>query len=110
MPVACPRRRYGDPDADPDPHPRPPARGITHLVDIGLVATSGKPGEHRLPLHPAHVERLPEEVRARLSLEVGYGESFGFADEQLAPLVAGLRPREEFLAHAGIVVLPKPQH
>ena len=79
-------------------------------MDIGLIATSGKPGERRLPLHPAQIERLPEDVRRRMSLEVGYGDSFGFADARLAPLVAGLRTRDELLTGSGIVALPKPQH
>lgn len=42
-------------------------------------------------------------------LERGYGESFGFSDAQLAPLVGGLASREELLAKADVVLLPKPQ-
>ena len=49
-------------------------------MDIGVIATSGKPGERRLPLHPGHVERLSADVRGCLYLETGYGEPFGFSE------------------------------
>ena len=41
-------------------------------------------------------------------LEEGYGERFGFSDEQLAPLVGGLRARDELLADCDVLLLPKP--
>jgi alanine dehydrogenase len=78
------------------------------LLSAGVVATSLKPDEHRLAIHPAHIERISPEVRARLSLERGYGERFGFSDEQLEPLVGGLRSRDELLAESDVVILPKP--
>jgi alanine dehydrogenase len=42
-------------------------------------------------------------------LEHGYGERFGFSDAQLAPLVGRLASREELVAKADVVLLPKPQ-
>lgn len=75
---------------------------------LGVVATSRKPHERRLAIHPAHLERIDEDVRARLFLERGYGERFGRRDAELAPLVAGLRERDELLAGCDVVVLPKP--
>ena len=44
----------------------------------------------------------------RIYLERGYGERFGVSDEQLAPLVAGLLPREELIAECDVILLPKP--
>src|SRR4051812_26854225 len=41
-------------------------------------------------------------------LEQGYGERFGFSDEQLAPLVGGLRARQELFAECDVLLLPKP--
>jgi alanine dehydrogenase len=79
-------------------------------MNLGVIGTSAKPGERRLPIHPAHLERLAEDVRGRTHVEHGYGVPFGFSDERLAPLVAGLRSRDELLAESDIVVLPKPQH
>lgn len=75
---------------------------------VGLVATSRKENEHRLPIHPLHLHRIPTELRAQLCLETGYGEAFGFTDEQLEPQVAGMLPRAELISSCEVVVLPKP--
>jgi alanine dehydrogenase len=77
-------------------------------LTIGVVATSGKEDERRLAIHPAHVERIDPALRARMTLEEGYGVRFGVPDEQLAPLVRALAPRDAVLADNDIVVLPKP--
>lgn len=77
-------------------------------LSLGVVATSRKPDERRLPIHPGHVERVDPELRSRMFFEHGYGEPFGFADEQLAPLVAGLRSREQLFAECDVITLPKP--
>ena len=77
-------------------------------LTLGVIATSRKPDERRLAIHPDHVERIDPELRRRLYLERGYGERFGAADDDLAQLVAGLRTRDELLAECDVVVLPKP--
>ena len=81
---------------------------MDHL-SLGVMSRSGKEDEHRLAIHPQHVERIEADLRERIYLERGYGEHFGVPDEQLAPLVAGLRPREQLLAECDVVLLPKPQ-
>ena len=77
-------------------------------LTLGVVATSRKPDERRLAIHPAHFERIDPELRRRMSVERGYGERFGVPDAQLAPLVGGLRSRDELLAECDVVLLPKP--
>ncbi|MDH6122206.1 alanine dehydrogenase [Kitasatospora sp. GAS204A] len=72
------------------------------------MAQSRKENEHRLPIHPAHFERIDLDLRGRIHLELGYGEKFGVSDEQLAPLVAGLLPRTELIAQCDVVLLAKP--
>ncbi|MCC9196543.1 N(5)-(carboxyethyl)ornithine synthase [Arthrobacter sp. zg-Y820] len=79
------------------------------LMTLGVIGTSRKTDERRLPLHPRHLERIDADVRERMILEQGYGERFGFADAQLAPLVARLAPRSEVMAASDVVLLPKPQ-
>jgi len=79
------------------------------LLRLGVLAHSRKPDEKRLPLHPAHLERIDADLRENMILERGYGERFGFADAQLEPFVAGLRPRDEVIARCDVVLLPKPQ-
>ncbi len=77
-------------------------------LTLGAVATSRKPDERRLAIHPAHVERIHPELRQRIWLERGYGERFGVSDTTLEPLVAGLLPRDELVTKADVVLLPKP--
>lgn len=80
------------------------------LMSLGVLASSRKENEFRLPLHPAHLDRIAPDVRARIFLEQGYGRRFGIDDDALLPLVAGLRPRERLLAECEVLLLPKPTH
>ena len=77
-------------------------------LSLGIVATSRKPAERRLPIHPAHFDRLDPELRGRIFLERGYGERFGVTDATLASHVGGLRSRRELLDECDVVVLAKP--
>jgi alanine dehydrogenase len=77
-------------------------------MNLGVIARSRKPDERRLPIHPAHLERVDPALRGRMLLEHGYGGRLGLTDHDLAPLVAGLRSREQLLGEADVVVLPKP--
>ena len=79
------------------------------LLRLGVMATSRKADERRLPIHPAHLERIDADVRERMILERGYALRFGIPDEQLAPLVGAMADREEIIAMADVVLLPKPQ-
>lgn len=76
---------------------------------LGVLATSRKANERRLPIHPAHVERIDADLRANMILERGYGVRFGIADAELEPLVGAMADRGEIIASANIVLLPKPQ-
>ena len=80
------------------------------LLSLGVLASSRKENEFRLPLHPAHVARIAPDVREKIFLEQGYGERFGVADDALRPLVAGLRSREQLLDECDVLLLPKPMH
>ena len=78
-------------------------------LTLGVIGKSGKSDEKRLPIHPRHFDRIDPELRKSLILEQGYGDAFGFSDTHLAPLVARICPREELVAEADVVLLPKPQ-
>jgi alanine dehydrogenase len=80
------------------------------MLNLGVPAHSRKENERRLPIHPMHFERIDADLRSHIILENGYGEQFGIADSQLAPLVGRICPREELLAASDVVLLPKPQH
>ena len=80
------------------------------LLGLGVIGSSVKENEHRLPLHPEHLPHLDADLQAQITLEHGYGERFGASDESLAPYVAGFASREQILADSDVVLLPKPQH
>jgi alanine dehydrogenase len=80
------------------------------LLDLGVIGTSAKENEHRLPLHPEHLAGLDADLRARITLEHGYGERFGYTDATLRAVVGAMASREEILARSAVVLLPKPQH
>jgi alanine dehydrogenase len=80
------------------------------LLGLGVIGSSSKENERRLPLHPEHLPHLDADLRARITLEHGYGARFGASDAALGEHVAGFASREEILATSDVVVLPKPQH
>jgi alanine dehydrogenase len=81
----------------------------TSYLTLGVLASTRKPNERRLPIHPLHLDRIAPELRQQLILEEGYGERFGVPDAQLAKLVGRISPRAQLLAEADVVLLPKPQ-
>ena len=87
--------RAGDPSGPP-------------LLSLGVMGRSRKENERRLALHPRHLARIPEDVRARIYLERGYGEPFGVSDDTLGPQVAGLLTHRELIDECDIVLQPKP--
>jgi alanine dehydrogenase len=77
-------------------------------LSLGILSRSSKENERRLPIHPLHFERIDAALRGRIFVEHGYGERFGFSDEQLTPLIAGVRTREQLIAESDVVLLAKP--
>lgn len=77
-------------------------------LSLGVLATSSKENEFRLPIHPEHFDRIDPDLRTRIFLEEGYGELYGVSQEQLATQIGGFRSRAEILATSDVVLLPKP--
>jgi len=77
-------------------------------LKFGVIGTSKKKDERRVPIHLEHLSRLSEEVRRQLIFEEGYGKPFGIDDAELAEQVGGIASRSELLADIGNVILPKP--
>ena len=67
-------------------------------LTIGVVGTSKKKDERRVPIHPEHLPRLPEHLRRQLIFEEGYGVPFGISDLEIAAQVGGIATRSELLA------------
>ena len=77
-------------------------------LSLGIVARSSKENERRLPLHPHHLGRIPDELRERVYLERGYGDRYGMSDDQLKGWVAGFGTREQLVEDCDVILLPKP--
>jgi len=78
------------------------------MLKLGVIGTSKKENERRVPIHPDHLTRLPNQVRRQLVFEQGYGAPFGIPDEELAAQTGGTASRGELLADFEAVVLAKP--
>jgi hypothetical protein len=78
------------------------------LLTLGVIGTSKKEDERRVPIHPEHLQRLPEHIRHQLIFEEGYGVPFGIDDAEIAAQTGGITTRHELLADIGSVILCKP--
>ena len=74
----------------------------------GVIGTSRKEDERRVPIHPEHFSRISEPVRRQLIFEEGYGAPFGIADSEIAAQTGGIASRHELLADLGTVIVSKP--
>ena len=74
----------------------------------GVVGTSRKEDERRVPIHPEHLPRISEPIRRRLIFEEGYGAPFGIPDSEIAAQTGGVASRHELLADLGTVIITKP--
>jgi N5-(carboxyethyl)ornithine synthase len=77
-------------------------------LKFGVIGTSRKEDERRIPIHPDHLMRLPEQIRRQLIFEEGYGEPFGITDSEMSEQSGGVATRHELLADIGNVILTKP--
>jgi alanine dehydrogenase len=78
------------------------------LLTLGVLGTSAKENEKRVPIHPRHLDRIDPDLRAVMLLESGYGDDFGVRDAELAPQVGGVVSREELIERSDVVLMPKP--
>lgn len=77
-------------------------------LSVGVIGTSLKDEERRVPIHPEHLLRLDKELRHTLVFETGYGERFGVPDDELAKQVGGLASRDQLLETMDTVIIAKP--
>ncbi len=79
------------------------------MPKLGVIGTSRKPAERRVPIHLDHLDRIPESIRAQIQFEEGYGKVFGVSDDELAMRCGGLASRAELFGQADtVLLLPKP--
>jgi alanine dehydrogenase len=77
-------------------------------LSLGIVGRSSKENERRLPLHPHHLGRIPDELRERVYLERGYGDRYGMSDDELKGWVAGFGTTEQLVEDCDVILQPKP--
>src|SRR5512144_736856 len=77
-------------------------------LSLGVMARSLKENERRLPLHPHHLTRIPDDLRESVFLEHGYASRFGMSDDDLKGWVAGFRAREQLVEECDVILQPKP--
>ena len=77
-------------------------------LTLGVMGRSLKENERRLPLHPDHLGRIPDDLRQRIFLETGYGERFDLSDDQLKGRVGGFMTREQLIEECDVILQPKP--
>lgn len=77
-------------------------------LTLGVIGTSKKVDERRLPIHPEHLSRIPETLRRQLIFEEGYGAPFNISDSEIAAQTGGVATRHELLADIGTVIIGKP--
>jgi N5-(carboxyethyl)ornithine synthase len=78
------------------------------LSKIGIIGTSKKEDERRVPIHPEHLLRLPEHIRKKLIFEKGYGKPFHIEDDEIAKQTGGMATRSEILSDIGTAIIAKP--
>ena len=81
---------------------------MMNRLKVGVIGTSKKIDERRLPIHPKHLSRIPETLRKQLIFEEGYGAPFGISDKEIASLSGGIDTRHNLLANIGTVIINKP--
>lgn len=77
-------------------------------LTLGVIGTSKKEDEQRVPIHPEHLMRLDEDYRKQLVFEEGYGAPFDMSDADIARQSGGVAPRQELLEELGHVIIAKP--
>jgi len=77
-------------------------------LTLGVIGTSRKEDEKRVPIHPDHLSRLPEAIRKQLIFEKGYGAPFGLDDDFFVSQTGGVASRHELLTEIGSVIIAKP--
>lgn len=78
------------------------------LLTMGVIGTSKKQDERRVPIHPEHLSRLPEHIRRQLIFEKGYGAPFNILDEEISSQTGGVASRSEILSGIGSAIIAKP--
>lgn len=79
-----------------------------NLLTLGVVGSSFKENELRVPIHPEQLDWIDHNIRKKMYFEIGYGERFQIQDSWINDRTAGLLPRNEIFELCDVIVLIKP--
>lgn len=77
-------------------------------MKTGIFKTSYKENEKRVPIYPDAIRTIDRGLLSELIFEKGYGEDFGYIDEQLESWGCSLAERKDLFKECDLVILPKP--
>jgi N5-(carboxyethyl)ornithine synthase len=77
-------------------------------MKIGLIKTSLKENEKRIPLLPMYIEQIDSSIRSDMYFESGYGLDFGYEDKKLTGLGCRILSRSDIFNECDTVILAKP--
>ena len=77
-------------------------------LTLGVLGSTHKENELRLPIHPLHFETIPAVLRQSIFIEQNYGSRFGTTPEELAELFGGVRKHHQLFEECDVILLPKP--
>jgi len=83
-------------------------RNTINTFTLGVIGTSKKEDEQRMPIHPEHLKRIPEHIRTQMIFEEGYGKLFDIDDSVIAKMSGGIASRSEILTNSKTVIIAKP--
>ena len=79
-----------------------------NLSQIGVIGTSKKEDERRVPIHPDHLIRLPQHVRTNLFLKRVTVSPLTFQMKILLLVVVGLPAENQFSLTLALLLLQNP--
>lgn len=75
---------------------------------IGIIGTSSKPNERRLPIYPDHIKNIDKETLSNLYFEKDYGKYFNFSDKDIINLGGNILERSQLFNECDIMLITKP--
>ncbi len=78
------------------------------MLTLGVLGSSRKENEHRVPMHPDHFDLIPDPLREAIRFESGYGTPFGVGDDELERRFGGVMGRRTLMEQSDVVLLAKP--
>lgn len=77
-------------------------------MKIGVIRTSRKSNEKRVPIYPEHLPLIDSNLRKKLIFELNYGSDFGFSDDYFCQHQSNILSRDEILKSCDLLIIPKP--